>query len=206
MIFSYGAGALSVTCFVSFSWAIAKLFVPPPHMCSQMKVLGFAGVFFSVAQLAMVARARPVPWRMASAPVLYVVALGLFWWAVAHAARAQLNLAFTNATPVTLLVDGPYAYIRHPFYASYLLYWVAGAFVSNWLGHQCVSWAASTSLQSIRKRMVSALAIWRLPMRPIGAGRVRCFLDCASQDGNSTTVIACGQSDAKCVVGFVSIR
>lgn len=133
MIFSYGAGALSVTCFVSFSWAIAKLFVPPPHMCSQMKVLGFAGVFFSVAQLAMVARARPVPWRMASAPVLYVVALGLFWWAVAHAARAQLNLAFTNATPVTLLVDGPYAYIRHPFYASYLLYWVAGAFVSNWL-------------------------------------------------------------------------
>ena len=34
---------------------------------------------------------------------------------------------------MTLLVDGPYAYVRHPFYASYLLYWVAGAFISNWL-------------------------------------------------------------------------
>jgi len=133
MILSYGVLALSVTCFGSFSWAIVRLFAASTRVSSRMQFLGVAGVLFSIAQIAMIALARPVCWRRVSALVLYVVALGLFWWVVPQAAKAQLNIAFTNATPVTLLVDGPYAYVRHPFYASYLLYWVAGAFISNWL-------------------------------------------------------------------------
>jgi protein-S-isoprenylcysteine O-methyltransferase Ste14 len=98
-----------------------------------MKLLGIVGVVFSIAQIAVIALARPVYWRMVSALVLYIITVGLFWWAVPQAAKAQLKIAFTNAMPVVLLVDGPYAYVRHPFYASYLLYWVAGALISNWL-------------------------------------------------------------------------
>lgn len=92
-----------------------------------------AGIFFSIAQIALILRERPASWRMASALDLYVVALCFFWWSVPQAARARLHIAFTNVTPGTLLVDGPYAYVRHPLYASYLLYWIAGAFISGWL-------------------------------------------------------------------------
>jgi protein-S-isoprenylcysteine O-methyltransferase Ste14 len=133
MILIYSTLTLSVTCFGSFSWAIVRLFAASTRASSRMKLVGVTGLLFSVAQIAMIALARPQCWARGSALVLYVVALGLFWWAVPHAVTAQLNIAFTNATPVILLVDGPYAYIRHPFYASYLLYWVAGAFISNWL-------------------------------------------------------------------------
>jgi protein-S-isoprenylcysteine O-methyltransferase Ste14 len=133
MILSYGVLALSVACFGSFSWAIVKLFNASTHASSRMKLLGIVGVTFSIAQIAVISLARPVDWRTLSALVLYIVALGLFWWAVPQATKAQLNIAFTNAMPVVLLVDGPYEYVRHPFYASYLLYWVAGALISNWL-------------------------------------------------------------------------
>lgn len=133
MILRYGIFALSVTCFGSFSWAVFRLFGVSTHTTSRIKLLGVMGVVFSIAQIAVIALARPVYWRMVNALVLYVAALGLFWWAVPQAAKAQLNIAFTNAMPVVLLIDGPYAYVRHPFYASYLLYWVAGALISNWL-------------------------------------------------------------------------
>jgi protein-S-isoprenylcysteine O-methyltransferase Ste14 len=98
-----------------------------------MKLLSAGGISFSIAQIALILVEWPGNWRTGSAVVLYVAALALFWWAVPHAARAQLNIAFTNTIPMTLLVDGPFAYVRHPFYASYLLYWLAGAFISDWM-------------------------------------------------------------------------
>jgi len=132
-ILSYSALALSVTCFVSFSWAIVRLFYGSAGVGSRMTLLGAMGILCSITQITLIVLTRTGCWRMASALVLYVVALGLFWWAVPQAARVRLNIAFTKATPVALLVEGPYAYVRHPFYASYLLYWVAGAFISGWL-------------------------------------------------------------------------
>jgi protein-S-isoprenylcysteine O-methyltransferase Ste14 len=133
LILSYAALALSVACFISFSWAIARLFSSSPGVTFPLTLLGALGILFSIAQIALIVLARTASWRTASALVVYIVALGLFWWAVPQAVRGHLNVAFTNVKPVTLLVDGPYAYVRHPFYASYLLYWIAGALISGWL-------------------------------------------------------------------------
>src|SRR4051794_26606726 len=96
MILSYAVSALSVTCFVSFSWAIVRLFAAPTRVSRRMKILGVAGVVFSIAQIRVIALARQEGWRTGSALVLYVVALGLFWWAAPQAARAQLNIAFAS--------------------------------------------------------------------------------------------------------------
>jgi protein-S-isoprenylcysteine O-methyltransferase Ste14 len=133
IILSYGTVALSVACSVSFSWAIARLFATPTHLSLRMKLLGLAGLLFSLVQIAMITLTAVVYWRRMTALVLYIVALGLFWWAVPQAAKTRLNIAFVNAVPATLIFEGPYAYIRHPFYTSYLLYWMAGAVITSWL-------------------------------------------------------------------------
>ena len=41
--------------------------------------------------------------------------------------RGALRLAFDAENPDTLVMEGPYKYLRHPFYTSYLIFWVGWA-------------------------------------------------------------------------------
>lgn len=54
---------------------------------------------------------------------LQCLSLLLFWITIGETRNAKLLAAFTNENPGTLVTSGPYRYIRHPFYASYLLFW-----------------------------------------------------------------------------------
>jgi steroid 5-alpha reductase family enzyme len=53
-----------------------------------------------------------------------VASLALFWAAVRASREAKLRFAFDDALPRSLVTIGPYAQIRHPFYASYLVFWI----------------------------------------------------------------------------------
>lgn len=56
----------------------------------------------------------------------------LFWWAIRHARRVYLGVAFNQSYPSQdLLSTGPYAMVRHPFYCSYMLAWIGGALMSQ---------------------------------------------------------------------------
>jgi protein-S-isoprenylcysteine O-methyltransferase Ste14 len=55
------------------------------------------------------------------------VAAALFWWAVVTTRRRRLTLAFSDDAPVFMISTGPYRWVRHPFYASYLAWWCAVA-------------------------------------------------------------------------------
>ena len=55
------------------------------------------------------------------------MSLGLFWWAVTETRRDRFAIAFSQAQPARLVTTGPYQLVRHPYYLSYLLAWVAGA-------------------------------------------------------------------------------
>ena len=66
--------------------------------------------------------------------VLYALALLLFWSAVRINRKAPLSIAFAELSPSHVVVEGPYRYIRHPFYTSYLLAWVAGALTTGHVG------------------------------------------------------------------------
>jgi protein-S-isoprenylcysteine O-methyltransferase Ste14 len=72
---------------------------------------------------------RPVPASRAAAAVAALAgAAALFRWA-ARANRARpLGLAFAASVPEHVQTRGPYAFVRHPFYASYLL-----AFAGGWV-------------------------------------------------------------------------
>jgi len=55
--------------------------------------------------------------------VLQVASLWLFWRTIAASRAARLRLAFDPALPGSVLRDGPYRLVRHPFYTSYMLFW-----------------------------------------------------------------------------------
>lgn len=58
-------------------------------------------------------------------------ATALFWWAVAATRHSPPFLAHTGDTPQMLHEAGPFAYVRHPFYLSYCVFWVGTAIAAG---------------------------------------------------------------------------
>ena len=59
--------------------------------------------------------------------LLELASLALFWAAIRTSRQAKLLFAFDPGLPHGLLDAGPYRYVRHPFYTSYLLFWIGWA-------------------------------------------------------------------------------
>lgn len=62
--------------------------------------------------------------------VLMMASLVLFWAAIFASREARLRLAFDAQKPHGLVAIGPYRYVRHPFYLSYLIFWAGWAFAT----------------------------------------------------------------------------
>ena len=62
---------------------------------------------------------------------IIVASLILFWWAIVVSSGFGLTHVFDQTKPTSLLASGPYAYVRHPFYASYIVFW-AGMGLATW--------------------------------------------------------------------------
>lgn len=117
---------LALVCYGSFSWAVVALFRRTGPTPPAMRWVGILGtVFFGLQIVALVTR-DPAAGLAIIGIVLYSGSLALFWWAVPHARSGQLALAFTESQSAVVLQDGPYRWVRHPFYAAYLLFWIGG--------------------------------------------------------------------------------
>lgn len=57
--------------------------------------------------------------------LLYVLATAIFWWSCIVARTAQLNFLGSTQAPTKILRFGPFGYVRHPFYTSYIISWLA---------------------------------------------------------------------------------
>ena len=135
---------LSCLCFGSFTWAVRGLFRAENGMPARMRWLSAVGTICFAAQLWAILRADLSPTWTVIGISLYVVVLTLFWWAVPYARSAALRIAFSPSESNQLIRTGPYHYVRHPFYTSYLLFWVAGVVASEsiWLGSTVIVMAA----------------------------------------------------------------
>ncbi len=67
----------------------------------------------------------------AAALALYSASAGLFWWAV-PLTRGKLAACGQGCVSGAVLRTGPYRFVRHPFYLSYNLMWVAGFVATGW--------------------------------------------------------------------------
>lgn len=104
------------------TWALAAV-----SLVSALNVFVFAR---------SLVRTRQDPPRLLAALILLVLAAGLFVWAIRASRDAALKLIYAEDRPRQILEAGPYRFIRHPFYASYILYWLGCAVAAmlwvNW--------------------------------------------------------------------------
>jgi protein-S-isoprenylcysteine O-methyltransferase Ste14 len=127
---------LLLGCLSSFLWGMLKFFSRPAGAPAGAKAIALCGIAFGALHLYLILESpEPAAVRALFAGWLYVCAFGLFWWAIRVNLKRPLSAAFSPDVPVHLMQEGPYRFIRHPFYCSYLLAWTAGAVATGrpWL-------------------------------------------------------------------------
>jgi protein-S-isoprenylcysteine O-methyltransferase Ste14 len=118
---------LLLSCLASFAWGMRKFFVQPSGSTAGMKLIRGCGMVFAALHLAGIFLPNSITVERGSAgALLYLCSLGLFWWAIRANSAARLSAAFSRDLPAHLVEAGPYRFIRHPFYGSYVLAWTAG--------------------------------------------------------------------------------
>ena len=58
---------------------------------------------------------------------LQIVSLFLFGLCIGASGRKKFGLALNENSPKELVTDGLYAIVRHPFYTSYIIFWIGSA-------------------------------------------------------------------------------
>ena len=128
--------AAVLAAYVSGVWGIYRHFLvkdkvqPEMKLTSALSLLGL--VWFLVERWlhgAMTASVSPA--SDCTTIALLAGFMVLFWWTVAYTRSRRLTLAFSTDQPEFIYTTGPYSLVRHPFYASYLIFWIAVALGSG---------------------------------------------------------------------------
>lgn len=119
--------AVAVATAIIISAALQDFFVDSPAPRPRVRALQDFGVGVAVAHFGvLVFRGSAGPnWAIAGI-AMYLAASLLFLSAVEAARRVPLPRAFVeDPMPGELITRGPFLFIRHPFYVSYTLAWLA---------------------------------------------------------------------------------
>jgi protein-S-isoprenylcysteine O-methyltransferase Ste14 len=113
--------------FFVYGLAIKYLFSRRMGVSSKMRLLQILSSVFAVSNLVCTWEFQPQNRFLPIVALsLYVCGLALFASAVKALRGYRLTLAFSPDQPETLVKEGIYRYVRHPFYLSYSLTWLAG--------------------------------------------------------------------------------
>jgi protein-S-isoprenylcysteine O-methyltransferase Ste14 len=121
------------SCLVCFLWAAVFHFRHPKDFLFRKTLISLSGLVATTVNLYFLL-IRPVATTLASGVsiFLFLTALGIFVWSV-KLTRKKLDFAFSISKPTEVIVEGPYRYLRHPFYTSYMICWFACfVFTMNW--------------------------------------------------------------------------
>lgn len=105
----------------------ARYHFKSPNMAWGMRVISAMTVAGTVAFVAILWPMERANAPLAIALALFAVSGVIFFWALRESSAARLKLAFDPEGPTSVLATGPYRYVRHPFYTSYIIYWLACA-------------------------------------------------------------------------------
>ena len=108
---------------IFFNAGLANYFEHPNHRRWWVHLIHDAGMLLSLAHMAGVLLMPPRSEIFATAGiVLYCVAMTVFLAAIESARRTRLQRTFVDhPLPDRLITDGPYRWVRHPFYLGYML-------------------------------------------------------------------------------------
>lgn len=114
---------LSVAVIGQYAWSV-KAHFHSPSMTAGAAFISFAVIATALFFMAILWLERqPNPAKIAGI-FLELSSVALFWWAISASRRARLGYAFTPESPRGLVDQGPYRYLRHPFYTSYIVFWI----------------------------------------------------------------------------------
>lgn len=127
-----GSAAAAV---IFFAAGLTTYFETAPNRRWWVRLIHDAGPVLSLAHLGGVVLLPPRSDAAAMAGiVLYSLAVAVFLSAIESAKRTRLQRAFVDQPlPDRLITDGPYRWVRHPFYVGYILGAVAAPVaVAGW--------------------------------------------------------------------------
>jgi protein-S-isoprenylcysteine O-methyltransferase Ste14 len=113
-----------LVCFASFGWGMFRHFRRVGKPAPLMLVTGLLA--FASAAIHITALARRYSLFPRAAVFFYLAGAALFWSAVRATRGKGLAACYQGQVTPELVTTGPYRFIRHPFYTSYILVWVAG--------------------------------------------------------------------------------
>ncbi|RFC65276.1 isoprenylcysteine carboxylmethyltransferase family protein [Fulvimarina endophytica] len=128
----------------SFTWALRQHFRSTGGMPTGMRGLTAASGLVALLFLALVIDGGVSGPRAFAFLILSALSTSLFWWTVKTTRRRPPQVAYSSAAPDSLYDEGPYAFVRHPFYLAYCLFWLgtavaagsfqwfAGLFIISW--------------------------------------------------------------------------
>jgi protein-S-isoprenylcysteine O-methyltransferase Ste14 len=117
----------ALAAFASFGWGLKHHFRIEGGMPSRMSRLSACSTaaFLLFVGLVLVVGVGPAAGLLAI--TLFLAGGILFWWAVRTTRARPPAIAHTDNIPTMIHADGPYAYVRHPFYLAYSLGWFGTA-------------------------------------------------------------------------------
>jgi protein-S-isoprenylcysteine O-methyltransferase Ste14 len=119
----------SLTIVGFYAWSLRGHF-NSPKMEAGAKLISVVVIVTTAFFLYLVWSGAQTRWVQIVGLGFELGAASLFWWAVSASRKARLRFAFDPEYPDSLVTDGPYRYLRHPFYTSYLLFWCGWALAS----------------------------------------------------------------------------
>jgi protein-S-isoprenylcysteine O-methyltransferase Ste14 len=123
--------ALSLVAFGSFAWAVRGHFENIIPVSNEMRRLSIFSLFSYMIYIALLVRQGHEALGTVLGLTGFALSILLFWWTVATTKRRPPALAYTDTDPDIIYTEGPYAYVRHPFYLSYVVFWIATALASG---------------------------------------------------------------------------
>ena len=117
----------------SFSWGLRGHFRSSSGMPSAMRALTAASSLSALLFLVLVATGDVGGVRVLVFVAFSSASATLFWWAVRTTMDRPPQLAHSQSDPDALYENGPYAFVRHPFYLAYCLFWLGSAVAAGGL-------------------------------------------------------------------------
>ena len=117
---------VGLLCYVITAVVVRRHFASPtlPRKVRLTTILGDIGL---IAFGYLMWRDEHATAGLAAALGPFLVSQSLFFWSVTTTRARPPRIAFDPEPPGFVTQAGPYRYIRHPFYASYILFWLGCA-------------------------------------------------------------------------------
>ncbi len=113
-----------------FAWGVRGHFVgdKTPSAMNIILALSLIGIVIFLFDVWMTSAPD---WARATGFCLHLGGIALFGWAVLATRQNRPAMAFAGNRPDHVFRSGPYSTIRHPFYTSYLLFWLGSAIATS---------------------------------------------------------------------------